>query len=138
MISFVILNYKNINDTIECIESIKKINYDQKKVSIVVVDNNSMNNEEEKKIKKYTKDLILLDDNLGFAKANNIGSNYAIEKYKPDFLCVINNDTVINQENFIDEIYKAYKKTKFDIMGPKIITNGGDSVNPFYAYESKK
>ena len=63
MISFVILNYKNINDTIECIESIKKINYDQKKVSIVVVDNNSMNNEEEKKIKKYTKDLILLDDN---------------------------------------------------------------------------
>lgn len=136
MISFVILNYKNINDTIECIESINKIKYDQKKISIVVVDNNSMNKDEEKIIKKYTKDLILLDDNLGFAKANNIGSNYAIEKYKPDFLCVINNDTVINQEDFIDEIYKAYKETDFDIMGPKIITNDGDSVNPFYAYES--
>ena len=137
MVSFVILHYKNYKDTIECIESIKNnIQYDQKKISIVVVDNNTLSKEEAKDLKNYTKDIVLLDNNMGFANGNNAGSKYAIEKYNPDFLCVINNDTVIDQKDFIDEIYNAYKKYNFDIMGPNIITNGGDSVNPFHAYET--
>ena len=137
MVSFVILHYKNLKDTIECIESIKNnISYKQSEISIVVVDNNSLNTSEEKELKKYTDDLILLDENKGFAKGNNIGCDYAIKKYNPEFLCVINNDTVINQSDFIDEIYKMYDKYEFDILGPKIITNNGDSVNPFYAYET--
>lgn len=135
MISFVILHYKNIDDTCECIESIKKIN-SEKNISIIVVDNNSLTKEHEKQIKKYTNDIIILDENKGFAKANNIGCKYAIKKYNPDFLCVINNDTIIMQNNFIDEIYSCYKKTKFDFMGPKIITDGGESVNPFPAYKN--
>lgn len=135
MISFIILHYKNINDTIECIESINKIKTN-KKVSIIVVDNNTLSKEEEKKLSKYTKDIILLDENKGFANGNNAGCEFAIQKYNPDFLCVINNDIVINQENFIDEIYESYEKTNFDIMGPKILTNNGDSVNPFYAYKT--
>ena len=133
MISFVILHYKNLKDTIECIESIN--NLDTKEdISIVVVDNNSLNKDEEKEIRKYIKDLIINEDNLGFAKANNIGCSYAIKKYSPDFLCVINNDTIIEQKDFIEEIKKCYEETKFDIMGPKILTDGGESVNPFPVY----
>ena len=137
MVSFVILHYKNINDTIECIESIKKIDTD-KEVSIIVVDNNTLEKEEEKRLLNYTKDLIKLNENKGFANGNNAGCEYAIKKYKPDFLCVINNDIVINQKSFVDEIYHAYEETNFDIMGPKILTNNGDSVNPFYAYQTIK
>lgn len=135
MISFIILHYKNIKDTIECIDSIKNIKTN-KKVTIIIVDNNSLNQDEVEKLKNYTNDIIINEDNLGFAKGNNIGCKYAIDKYNPDFLCVINNDTIINQSNFIDEIYSCYENTKFDMMGPKIITNGGDSVNPFPAYET--
>lgn len=135
MISFVVLHYKNIDDTIECLNSIIHIQT-KKRISIIVVDNNTLSIDDENQIKKYTSDIIKLDDNLGFAKANNIGSKYAIKKYKPDFLCVINNDTVIEQSEFIDEIYECYDKTNFDVMGPKIITNGGESVNPFPAYNS--
>lgn len=135
MISFIILHYKNIKDTIECIDSIKNIKTN-KKVTIIIVDNNSLNQDEVEKLKNYTNDIIINEDNLGFAKGNNIGCKYAIDKYNPDFLCVINNDTIINQSNFIDEIYSCYENTKFDMMGPKIITNGGDSVNPFLAYET--
>ena len=135
MISFIILHYKNINDTCECIQSIKQLS-SHKKISIVVVDNHSLSIDDEVKIKSYTKDLIKLDDNIGFAKANNIGCKYAIEKYNPDFLCVINNDTIIRQLDFIDEIYRCYDETKFDILGPKIITDNGDSVNPFNAYQT--
>ena len=133
MVSFIILHYKNIKDTIECIESINKLKNKDK--SIVVVDNNTLTKKEENSILKYTKDLIKMDKNEGFARGNNAGCEYAIKKYSPDFLCVINNDTIINQTDFIDIIYNSYKETNFDIMGPKIITEG-DSVNPFYAYSS--
>lgn len=135
MVSFVILHYKNITDTIECIESINKLKDNYEK-SIIVVDNNTLSKEEAKELSKYTKDLILNDKNLGFANGNDLGCELAIKKYKPDFLCVINNDTVINQKDFVKRIYDSYEKTNFDIMGPKIITNDGDSVNPFYAYQT--
>ena len=137
MISFVILHYKNIKDTLECIQSIKK-NIANNDFSIVVVDNNTLNKEEENKILNETKDLIKLPNNMGFAKGNNEGCFYAIKKYHPDFLCVLNNDTIITQKNFIKEICDSYNKTKFDILGPKIITNKGDSINPFYAYKTIK
>lgn len=135
MISFIILHYKNFIDTVECIESIKNNIKTNKEISIIVVDNNSFSDEEKIKIKNYTEDIVLLNENKGFAKGNNAGCKYAIKKYNPDFLCVINNDTIINQKDFIDEIYNCYANTKFDFMGPKIITNNGDSVNPFFAYE---
>ena len=134
MISFVILHYKNLNDTISCIESIKKIT-SQDKTSIVVVDNHSLNREEEKTIRKYTNDLILLENNLGVAKAYNKGAIYAKDKYKPDFICVMNNDIEIKQKEFINNIQKVYNKTKFDMLGTKIICDG-DSVNPFPVFDT--
>ena len=134
MISFVILHYKNLKDTIECIESIQHLKT-KEQVSIIVVDNYSLTKLEEKQLMEYTDDLILNHENLGFAKANNVGCSYAINKYHPDFLCVINNDTLILQENFIEEIKSCYQKTYFDMLGPKIITDGGESVNPFPVYK---
>lgn len=135
MVSFIILHYKNIKDTIECIESIKNING---KYNIIVVDNNSTDKKEEKIIKKYCDDFIKLNENLGFAKANNIGCKYAIDKYKPDYLVVSNNDIVIEDEDFIDKIDKEYKNSKFDMLGPKINTDNGQSVNPFPVYKTKE
>ena len=88
-IAFVILHYKNLKDTIECIESIQKIDA-KNETKIIVVDNHSLDKSEEKILRKYTIDLILLKENMGFAKGNNAGCKFAIEKYNPDFLCVIN------------------------------------------------
>ena len=58
MISFIILHYKNIKDTIECIDSIKNIKTN-KKVTIIIVDNNSLNQDEVEKLKNYTNDIII-------------------------------------------------------------------------------
>ena len=135
MISFIILNYKSFKDTLECIDSIKKIKTN-KKVSIIVVDNDSLGPKEKEILESYTKDIIMLEENMGFAKGNNAGCKYAIEKYNPDFLCVINSDTIIEQDNFIDIIYNLYEDYNFDMMGPKILPNETESCNPFHAYES--
>ncbi len=130
---FVVLHYKNLVDTLECISSIKQISGPKK---IIVVDNHSLNEEEEKLLKKNADDLILLNENLGFAKANNIGCKLALEKYKPQFLIVLNNDTLINQKEFLKMIKEDYDKYNFAILGPKIITNNGDSTNPFPVYKT--
>lgn len=130
---FVILHYKNIDDTIECIESIKKIDYGNYK--IVVVDNNSGSKKDIEKLKKIANDVVVLKDNLGFAKGNNKGIAKA-KKYNPKYIAVINNDTIILQKDLIKKIEKIYKETDFDALGFKIITDGGDSVNPFPAYRT--
>lgn len=135
MVSFIILHYKNLNDTIECIESINKLPQNK---SIIVVDNGTLKEEEINTLKKYTSDLVLNKENLGFAKGNNSGAKYAIQKYHPDFLCVINNDTLINQNNFIDEINNLYDEYQFDILGPKILPEHSDSCNPFNVYKTLK
>ena len=127
MVGFVILHYKSISDTIECIESVLRIKGNKK---ILVVDNHSLSKEELKKINNYPVEVLCLEDNFGFAKANNAGCNHLMQEYNPDFIAVLNNDIVINDTAFIDKILSDYHKYNFDILGPKIICDG-DSVNPF-------
>lgn len=130
---FVILHYKNIKDTLECISSIRKLK--NKNYKIVVVDNCSGIKEDTLKLQKQADDLYVSEKNLGFAKGNNKGIEIA-KKYKPEFIAVINNDTMINQKDWIERVKKLYLKSEFDVFGPKIITNDGDSVNPFPAYKT--
>ena len=137
MLSFIILHYKNISETTECLKMLKKI-INNNEASIVVVDNNTLNAEEVLKIKKYTNDILILDKNYGFAKANNKGIEYARKKYNPNFYCVINNDVFIEQKDFIDKVKKIYEKYKFDMLGPKIDSPTGESVNPFPVFKDKK
>lgn len=130
MITFIILHYNNIEDTIECINSLKK--FDCK----IIIVSNSQDYENLEKIKSKVDKVIINKENLGFAKANNIGCSYAIKKYNPDFLSVINNDIIINQEDFITQIKKLYNKYQFDVLGPKILPEESESNNPFKAYKS--
>ncbi len=131
--AFVILHYKNIEDTIECIESIMNLNYNNK--IIIVVDNYSNNGTGEQLLKKYANNnivkIIINNKNLGFAKGNNIGMKYA-KKEKAEFICLINNDTIIKQVDFIEKCIQYYDEQKFYICGPKIISliDGGNQ-NPF-------
>ncbi|MBD9098588.1 glycosyltransferase family 2 protein [bacterium] len=130
MMTFVILHYNNIDETMECLDSLEKFN------SNIVVVSNSKDYDNLKMIEKRVSKVIINEENIGFAKANNIGCKYAIEYFQPDFLCVINNDVIIEQKDFITQVEKLYKKYKFDILGPKILPEESDSCNPFYAYKT--
>ncbi len=132
MMVFVILHYNNIKETMECVDSLGKF-----KQKIVVV-SNSKDYDNLRKIEKRVDKVIINEENIGFAKANNIGCKYAIEKFKPDFLCVINNDIVIDQKDFLDKVEKLYKKYQFDVLGPKILPEDLPSVNPFPVYDTLK
>ena len=131
---FIILHYKNINDTIECINSI--ISLEDKNYKIIVVDNNSGVEDDDRKLKTLVDDLIILEENIGFAKGNNKGIELAREKYHPNFMIVINNDTLLTQKDLLKRIHNIYDKHPFDALGFKIITKDGDSVNPFPVYDN--
>ncbi len=124
-ISFVILHYMTIEDTRQCIESIKN-NVEYRDYSIVLVDNASPNNTGEELKKIYKDDInievLINKENLGFAKGNNVGFKYAKENNNTDFIVMINNDTIIEQHDFCDRLVEHYKKDKFSIAGPNIIS----------------
>lgn len=132
-VSFVILHYLIYNDTKECILSIlNNINYDN--YSVIVVDNGSPNNSWDMLKKDFlgNPSVVLLhsEKNLGFAKGNNLGYDYAKEKFNSKFIIVLNNDTIIEQKDFISQIYNIYDKSSFYILGPDIICRDGGHQNP--------
>jgi len=123
--SFVILHYQAVEDTIECIESIlDNIRYER--VDLVVVDNGSPDKSGEILFERYKEKanvhILLHPKNLGFARGNNIGFQYAKNILHTDFIGMINNDTVIEQGDFVQQIVNRYEKSHFAILGPDIIS----------------
>ena len=122
--SFVILHYNALSDTIECIDSIKKcVGAD---CAIVVVDNKSPNGTGAELEERYKGDaqvtVILNEKNEGFARGNNVGFRYAKENQNPDFIVMLNNDTLILQNDFAALVEKEYAQTQFAVLGPVIQT----------------
>ncbi len=130
---FVILHYLSLEDTIECIESIKdKIDVDN--YEIVVVDNCSPNHTGIMLIEKYRNDdrvkVILNDVNSGFSKGNNIGIKQA-RKDGCEFIVALNNDTVMIQDDFVQTVVSEYNKSGFGVLGPKVFDPDGlNNSNP--------
>ena len=121
MTVFVILHYQALKETLDCVRSIK--NNIAKDYKIIIVDNLSPNNSGEQLKKQFSQDnrivVILNRENCGFAKGNNIGYQEA-KRYDPDYIVVLNSDTVLLQSNFLVLVEEAYKKYKFDVLGPDI------------------
>lgn len=133
MIVFVVLHYKNFEVTKTCIQyllSLSKI--DENK--IIVVDNNSRNNSGQRLEQTYRNEenitFLFNEENLGFAKGNNVGYLYAKNNFEPKFIVVMNNDIFIKQSNFIEILTKEYKED-YQIIGPKIINKFDEPQNPF-------
>ncbi|NQP36276.1 glycosyltransferase family 2 protein [Streptococcus suis] len=123
-IVFVILHYNNLKDTINCIDSIAKY-CNNKNVEVVVVDNGSKKESITEIKENYDKDsfmhFILLEDNLGFAKGNNVGFQFAKHQLNANIIILSNNDIIYYQEDFIELLIKNYEEVGFDIAGPKIV-----------------
>ncbi len=139
--TFVILHYnkKTVPDTLECLESIKSLDRSSE-TQIVVVENGSDDGSLEllHNTLKNRKNITLLEagKNLGFACGNNLGCSYALKHWQPDFLIVINNDTVIHQRDFLSRIEDLYGEYSFHILGPNIIDRNGNPQNPVGTFPS--
>ncbi len=126
--AFVILNYMTKSETEKCVESIinvcKKYEY-----MIYIVDNNSPDKSGESLKNEYNKnkkiEVILCNENLGFANGNNVGFVKAKNEFNADFIILCNSDTVILSNNFCKQIENKYASDTFAVMGPKEILPDG-------------
>lgn len=143
-VSIIILNWNGWKDTIECLESLKNIDYPN--YEIIVVDNNSRD-DSAKKLKEYINSdgrqivFITNENNLGFAGGNNVGIKYVLEKSKIDneYILLLNNDTIVDPQ-FLSYLIKIGESDeRIGILGPLIyyydepkrIQFGGGKIKKF-------
>ena len=132
--AFVVLHYGDATVTMEAIASIRSLDSGERKVSVIVVDNASPNGTGEQ-VKKQIESLpdfyyIHNEENLGFARGNNVGFKYAKNELKADFIVLMNNDAVIESADFFALVEQNYSSEKFAVLGPSIRTPVGKEQNP--------
>ena len=115
-VAIVILNFKLKDQTIKCINSVKKSSY--KNLDIIIVDNNSGDGigEDLKKISGIN--FIQNTENLGYTGGNNIGIKMAL-KNRADWVFILNPDTTIEQ-NTITNLLNSSQQDRIGIICPKI------------------
>lgn len=120
---FVVLHYMAYDMTVECISTLIE-HFGGKRIKIVLVDNASPNGSGHILRDQYESDsrvkVILNTENEGFARGNNIGYRYLVENEQPDYIVILNNDVLIEQDNFLSEIERIYQETEFAVLGPDI------------------
>ncbi len=89
----IILNWNGKEDTLECLATVKQLDYPNYK--LVVVDNGSTDDSLDAIARQYP-DITLLQTgaNLGYAGGNNVGIRWALE-HDADYVLLLNNDTVV-------------------------------------------
>ena len=116
-----ILNFNGNKNTIECVESLKKINISGFKLTILIIDNGSaekLNLKNDSWGEIYLK-IIRSEMNLGFSGGHNLGFKYIMTQ-NADYVIVLNNDTYVDR-NFLQELIRVSdKNNKAGILVPKI------------------
>ncbi|MBI2268183.1 MAG: glycosyltransferase family 2 protein [Candidatus Blackburnbacteria bacterium] len=119
----VILNWNRKQDTIECLESIKKLTISGFQFSVVVVDNGSMDGSWEVlqsiKLPRIDYHFIENKENLGYAGGNNVGMKYALDA-GADYVLVLNNDTIVSRDLVANFLNAAEEHKEVGIFSPKI------------------
>lgn len=120
LVYFIILNYNNASDTIECIRTIENIDYSNYR--IVLVDNASTDNSEEILRETFPEHhFIQTHKNAGYAKGNNIGIEYAIQD-GAEYVCILNNDVLVEPDFLTKLVGYSEKNPKVGVVGPRVCT----------------
>ena len=107
-ICYIILHYKNIDETIKCVTSLEQTA--SVKSQIIIVDNGSTDGTQDYIKSKYPNVIFVQSgENLGFGKANNLGFKYAIERGY-EYVYLLNQDAWVEKNTFISlvEVSKEY------------------------------
>jgi GT2 family glycosyltransferase len=113
-----ILNWNGLQDTLECLESVFKMDYPNFKV--LVVDNGSTDNSGEVIRNRYPQvALIENEENLGFTGGNNVGMQYAM-KNGFRYVWLLNNDTTVEFDTLSHLVATAESRPKIGLVSPVI------------------
>jgi hypothetical protein len=131
-VSIIILNWNSIDDTRECLESLKNVTYPN--YDIIVVDNGSEGDDARLLSSEYGSEALIIpnDENLGFPEGNNVGIRQALKKGS-DFCLLLNNDTIVDPQ-FLTELVGAAKDPSIGVVGSKIYYYASNRVESVGGY----
>src|SRR5262245_40413951 len=126
IISIIIVNYKTKDLTLDCIKSVyrecRETNFE-----IILVDNNSDDGSAEAFRQHFPAVKFLpLDDNIGFARANNLAAEYA----RGEYILLLNPDTVVLGDAIFRLLDFAKATPGAGIWGGRTVF-GDRSLNPW-------
>jgi hypothetical protein len=120
MVCIIVLNWNGLTDTIECLKSLLRVTYPNRE--FILVDNASSGDDVRQLADEFGDSVRIIrnEKNYGFAGGNNIGIKYALDHSSPDYVFLLNNDTVVAPD-FLDEMLRAAESDPaVGILGPKI------------------
>lgn len=115
-VAIVVLNFNGLKDTLDCLDSLRRIEKDKNSVEIIVVDNASADGSQESLANLKDIDLVISEKNLGYSGGNNLGIKRALGR-QADWILVINNDTIVGP-GLVANLLKDANRA--DIISPKI------------------
>ena len=123
-ISVVILHYNDFNMTRDYIDNLRGLNWNDISHQFIIVDNDSPDESGQTLYKNFKGSddvtVILLPENIGFARGNNKGILYARNELDSELIVVSNNDIDIKTRDFPRLLLKEYKNSQFSVYGPDI------------------
>jgi len=114
----IILHWKRQTEIVECLQSVFDQNYTNFEVIVV---NNEVESDTIWSIKNKFKTIHLINNgcNLGFAKGNNVGIRYAIDR-GAEFVWLLNNDTIVEKDCLSKLIVAAQEDNLVGMLSPII------------------
>ncbi|HEX3154482.1 MAG TPA: glycosyltransferase family 2 protein, partial [Candidatus Angelobacter sp.] len=118
-VSIIILNWNSYQVTLDCLLSLRKMDY--RNFEIVLVDNGSVDGSPEKLLASAPEiRLIKNATNLGFAGGCNVGMRDALRR-GTDYVLLLNNDTVVAPDFLSQLVRVAESDEKIGAVNPKIL-----------------
>lgn len=119
-VSIIFPTFNGWQDTMDCLESIKGLNYPASKLEVIVIDNGS-SDKTLKEIPNYKLQItsykfLKNEKNLGFAKAVNKG----IKEAKGDYFLITNNDVIFDKDYLKNLIEFSLANPIAGIVGGKV------------------
>lgn len=118
-IGVVIVTWNNEKDISECLSSLMEQTLKVGKV--VVVDNHSADRTLEIVRSKFPQvEIIAQDENYLLTKSNNKGIRYLLDTLYPEFILVLNPDTILEKDT-LQKLFNAINKdNRIGAVGPKV------------------
>lgn len=121
-VSIVVLNWNGLKDTVECLESVQKIDYPN--LDVVVVDNGSADGSPTIIRERFPQvSVIETGRNLGYTGGNNCGIRHALTG-GADWVFLLNNDAVLHPAAVDALAEVGMRHPHVGALGAKIYTYG--------------
>jgi GT2 family glycosyltransferase len=119
-VSIILLHLDNIECLLDCIDSLNEVSYPN--FDIIIVHNGPKNETLLKTlnpVSQHIREIIDTGENIGFAKANNIGMRKALQ-HNADYVLLLNDDTVVAEDFLTILVNAGEENNDAGMLGPYI------------------